>query len=71
MEERGEHLGVLDRYLVYPVAIWLMRERLSMLAGRLGPLLEDTHWGPGRTDTFNPNKVLFNFPLAPDCGTRT
>jgi hypothetical protein len=63
MEERGDHLGILDRYLVYPVAIWLMRERLSMLAGRFGPMLEDTPWGPGRTDTFNPNKVLFNFPL--------
>ena len=42
MEERGEHLGLLDRYVVYPVAVWLMRERLSMLAGRFGPLLEDT-----------------------------
>lgn len=63
MDERGERLGIVDRYLVYPVAIWLMRERLSMLAGRFGPLLKDTHWGPGRTDTFNPNKVLFNFPL--------
>lgn len=63
MQERGEHLGILDRHLVYPVAIWLMRERLTMLAGRFGPMLEDTPWGPGRTDTFNPNKVLFNFPL--------
>ncbi|HEY6642533.1 c-type cytochrome [Povalibacter sp.] len=63
MEERGQHLGILDRYIVYPVAVWLMRERLTMLAGRFGPLLEDTPWGPGRTDTFNPNKVLFNFPL--------
>ena len=26
-------------------------------------MLEHTQWGPGRTDTFNPNKVLFNFPL--------
>ncbi|MFL6549801.1 MAG: cytochrome c [Povalibacter sp.] len=64
MQERGEHLGLLDRYLVYPVAVSMMRERLSMLAGRFGPLLDDTPWGPGRTDTFNPNKVLFNFPLS-------
>lgn len=63
MEERGQHLGLLDRHVVYPIAIWLMRERLSMLAGRFGPMLEHTPWGPGRTDTFNPNKVLFNFPL--------
>lgn len=63
MQAHGEHMGLLDRYLVYPVAVWMMRERLGMLAGRFGPLLEDTPWGPGRTDTFNPNKVLFNFPL--------
>jgi len=60
---RGERLGLLDRYVVYPVAIAIMRERLTMLHGRLAPLLEDTPWGPGRTDTFNPNKILFNFPL--------
>ncbi len=63
MDERGQSLGLLDRYVVYPVALWVMRDRLLMLRGRLGPLLEHTEWGPGRTDTFNPNKVLFNFPL--------
>ncbi|MEP6609481.1 MAG: hypothetical protein ABJA83_12485 [Burkholderiaceae bacterium] len=63
MAAKGEKLGLLDRYLVYPVAVALMRERLMLLYGRLGPLLQDTDWGPGRTDTFNPNKVLFNFPL--------
>jgi hypothetical protein len=63
MSEKDEKLGLLDRYLVYPVAVALMRERLLMLYGRLGPLLQDTEWGPGRTDTFNPNKILFNFPL--------
>ncbi len=63
MTDKGEKLGLLDRHLVYPVAVALMRERLMMLYGRLGPLLQDTDWGPGRTDTFNPNKILFNFPL--------
>lgn len=63
MEQRGEHLGLLDRYAVYPLAIWIMRDRLLMLRGRFAPMLEHTPWGPGRTDTFNPNKVLFNFPL--------
>lgn len=64
LRERGERLGLLDRYLVYPIAIAIMRERLLMLYGRLAPLLDHTEWGPGRTDTFNPNKILFNFPLA-------
>jgi hypothetical protein len=63
MQERGQHLGLFDRYVVYPLAMWIMRDRLLMLHGRFGPMLEHTPWGPGRTDTFNPNKVLFNFPL--------
>jgi mono/diheme cytochrome c family protein len=63
MRAKGERLGLLDRYVIYPIAVALMRERLLMLHGRLGPLLSDTPWGPGRTDTFNPNKILFNFPL--------
>lgn len=64
MQARGERLGLLDRYVVYPLALWIMRDRLLMLRGRFGPMLEHTPWGPGRTDTFNPNKVLFNFPIA-------
>lgn len=64
MKERGEKLSLLDRYVVYPLAVWIMRDRLLMLRGRFGPMLADTPWGPGRTDTFNPNKVLFNFPIA-------
>jgi hypothetical protein len=63
MRAKGERLSLLDRYVVYPVAVAIMRDRLLMLNGRLGPLLKDTPWGPGRTDTFNPNKILFNFPL--------
>jgi RoxA-like, cytochrome c-like len=63
MSERGEKLGLLDRYVVYPVAVALMRERLLMLNGRFAPLMQDTEWGPGRNDTFNPNKILFNFPI--------
>lgn len=63
MREKGRKLGPLDRYVVYPVAVALMRERLLMLADRFAPLMRDTAWGPGRNDTFNPNKILFNFPI--------
>jgi mono/diheme cytochrome c family protein len=63
MSEQGRKLGPVDRYLIYPVAVALMRERLIMLAGRFQPLLEHPAWGPGRVDTFNAAKVLFNFPL--------
>jgi mono/diheme cytochrome c family protein len=63
MHARGQRLGMLDRYVVYPVALALMRERLLMLAGRFEPLLKYPQWGPGRVDTFNAAKVIFNFPI--------
>ncbi len=56
-------LGPIDRYLVYPVAIALMRERLLMLRGRFSFVFDQPAWGPGRVDTFNSAKVLFNFPM--------
>ena len=60
MDEHGK-LGLLDRYVVYPVAIGLMRERLLDLAGRFRFVKRDPQvWGPGRVDTFNSAKVLFN-----------
>ena len=34
-----------------------------MLRGRFEPLLPYPEWGPGRVDTFNAAKILFNFPL--------
>lgn len=56
-------LNPLDRYLVYPVAISLMRDRLLMLRGRFEFVRNQPEWGPGRVDTFNSAKVLFNFPM--------
>jgi hypothetical protein len=64
MREKGERLGFVDRYLVYPVAMAIVRERLLMLRARFEPLLPYPEWGPGRVDTFNAAKILFNFPLA-------
>jgi hypothetical protein len=67
IERQAGKLGLLDHYLVYPVAIALMRERLLMLRGRFGFVLKQAdkglEWGPGRVDTFNSAKVLFNFPM--------
>ena len=59
----GQDFDLLDRYVVYPVAVALMRERLLMLAGRFGFVLDQPDWGPGRVDTFNSAKVIFNFPM--------
>jgi mono/diheme cytochrome c family protein len=63
IEAAAGGLSPLDRYLVYPVAISLMRERLLMLRERFAFAFEQPDWGPGRVDTFNSAKVLFNFPM--------
>jgi mono/diheme cytochrome c family protein len=66
-QAEGSDLDLIDRYLVYPVAIAIMRERLLMLRSRFGFVLRQVEqglpWGPGRVDTFNSAKVLFNFPM--------
>jgi RoxA-like, cytochrome c-like len=61
--EADEDLDFIDRYVVYPVAISLMRERLIMLGGRFAWAKAQHPWGPGRVDTFNAAKVLFNIPV--------
>jgi cytochrome c553 len=63
IEHDAGQLSLLDRKIVYPVAIALMRERLLMLKSRFARVLKGDEWGPGRVDTFNSAKVLFNFPL--------
>lgn len=59
----GADLDVIDRYIVYPLAIYLMRDRLIMLRDRFAFAGKQPPWGPGRVDTFNVNKAAFNFPV--------
>ncbi len=63
IEAMAGKLSPLDRLLVYPVAISIMRERLLMLRDRFAFAFKQPEWGPGRVDTFNSNKVQFNFPM--------
>ena len=63
VQAQGGDLDLIDRYLVYPVAVALMRDRLLMLAGRFSFVMSQPDWGPGRVDTFNSAKVIFNFPM--------
>ena len=61
--QRGlDGLSVLDRMLVYPAAIYIMRDRLLMLRSRFAFTDKQPAWGPGRVDTFNSAKAIFNFP---------
>lgn len=64
IRRQGGDLDLLDRYLVYPVAIAIMRDRVLALKGRFEWVFEQKDWGPGRVDTFNSAKVIFNFPMA-------
>jgi len=59
----GANLDLLDREVVYPIAIGIMRERVLTLAGRFDWIYREPNWGPGRVDTFNSAKVIFNFPM--------
>ncbi|MEK6663063.1 MAG: cytochrome c [Pseudomonadota bacterium] len=59
----GAKLDPLDRYVVYPIAIHLMRDRVIALMDRLRFINTEPDWGPGRVDTFNSAKAIFNFPI--------
>jgi hypothetical protein len=60
IERQAGRLSLLDHYVVYPIAIGLMQQRILMLRQRfLG--FQPVTWGPGRVDTFNSAKALFNF----------
>ena len=62
-KQSGGRLGVLDRYLVYPVAVALARQRLLMLRNRFLSLDLES-WGPGRVDTWNAAKAGLNFSVS-------
>lgn len=63
IDAAGADLDLLDRYLVYPVAVHLMRDQVLALLHRLRFFQRQDAWGPGRVDTFNSAKAVFNFPM--------
>jgi len=58
----GAHLDVVDRYLVYPLAVWIMGDQVKLLESRLGFSAKQPPWGPGRVDTFSAAKAIFDWP---------
>lgn len=61
IEHLSGSLSLLDRYVVYPIAIALIRDQLLRLENRFAFMFEAPPWGPGRVDTFGSAKALFNF----------
>ena len=62
VEALGGDLDAVDRYLVYPLAVWLMGDQVKRLESRLGFLAKQPPWGPGRVDTFSAAKAIFDWP---------
>jgi mono/diheme cytochrome c family protein len=58
----GADLDVADRYLVYPLAVWVMGDQVRLLESRLGFSSKQPPWGPGRVDTFSAAKAIFDWP---------
>jgi len=59
----GGDLDLINRIALQYYGINRMREQLLMLRHRFRFVNREPEFGPGRTDTFNPAKVLLNFPM--------
>ena len=68
IQSLGADLDIIDRYVVYPLAIYIVRDGLMTLGKSFEIMLRQPDWGPGRVDTFSSAKALFSFPMdnAPD-----
>ncbi len=53
-----DELDFIDRYLVYPLAIWGIQDAMHFLDNVAGFSVRQPHWGPGRNDTFTNNKIF-------------
>jgi hypothetical protein len=63
LKRHGYSEDFLNRTLFRFVAINLMRQRMLLLRQRFSFMDREPACGPGRVDTFNPPKVLLNFPM--------
>jgi len=61
--EKAGGLGLLDKWVIYPLGIHLMRDGVAGLLGRLRFIHSQSDWGPGRVDTFNSAKAIFGVPF--------
>lgn len=64
MKRIGVTDDIINRLIFRYIAIDLGRRRLLFLRDRFRFMDREPDAGPGRVDTFNPPKVLLNFPMA-------
>lgn len=63
IQSLGADLDLLERMVVYPLAIWGIRDAIQFLENQAGFSARQPDWGPGRNDTFTNNKAfLFGEP---------
>ena len=62
-EQTGEHYSWLQRTLIKYLVIPAMREAVLLMRDRFRFLKNEPEPGPGRFDTFNPEKALLNWPF--------
>ena len=63
IEQKAGGLGLLDKKIIYPLSVHLMRDGVAGLIGRLRFIHQQDDWGPGRVDTFNSAKAIFGVPF--------
>lgn len=63
-ERTGEHYSAVQREVIQYAVVPAMREAVLLLRSRFGFLQHEVEPGPGRFDTFNPEKALLNWPFA-------
>lgn len=63
IEKIGGRLDQFDENALRKLGVYLMRDRVLLLRDRFSFMEREPDSGPGRVDTFNPPKVLMNFPM--------
>ena len=63
IEKIGGRLDRFDEEALRNLGVYLMRDRVLLLRDRFSFMDREPDSGPGRVDTFNPPKVLMNFPM--------
>ena len=66
VQDLGADLDFIDQRIVYPLAIWLLGDRVKLLENRLRYFYDQPDWGPGRVDTFSAAKAVFNWQWDQD-----